>query len=95
MNATNSAEPLRILVCINKRLGPAKPSCDGRALADAIEAEVRARGLAIPVERFVCFGACHEGPNVRLAPGGRFFHRVSAADVPAIVDAALSARRCE
>ncbi len=84
-------ENLRILVCINQRLGDARPSCNGRLLAEHLEAEVRRRGLAIPVERFVCFGACDEGPNLRFAPGGRFYHRVDFTDIPAIVDAAALA----
>ena len=80
--------PVRILVCVNRRLGSVRPSCaegGGEALLGLIDAALRARGLAIQVERFICFGACDEGPNVRIAPGGRFFHRVGAGDVDAIV----------
>lgn len=78
-----------ILVCINRRLRSDQTSCAARgseALADALEAEVRARGLALAVERAVCMGRCMTGPTVRLAPGGAFHPGLTPADVPGFLD---------
>ena len=72
------------MVCVNRRIG--KPACAGAAIADALEVELRQRQLAIPVERIVCLGACEQGPNVRLAPGGRFYHQVTVAGIAELVD---------
>jgi (2Fe-2S) ferredoxin len=55
-------------------------------IADAIESGLQERGLSLQVERIHCLGECAEGPNLRLAPGGKFFHHVKLADVPAILD---------
>ena len=72
------------MVCVNRRIG--KPACAGAAIAEALETELRQRHLAIPVERAVCLGACDQGPNVRLAPGGRFYHQVTVAAVAELVE---------
>ena len=72
------------MVCVNRRIG--KPACAGAAIADALESELRQRQLAIPVERSICLGACEQGPNVRLAPGGRFYHQVGVAGIAELVD---------
>ena len=72
------------LVCVNRRIG--KPACAGAAIADALETELRGRQLAFPVERTVCLGACEQGPNIRLAPGGRFYHQVTVARIAELVD---------
>ena len=72
------------MVCVNRRIG--KPACSGTAIAEALEAELRQRRLAIPVERSICLGACEQGPNVRLAPGGRFYHQVTVAGIAELVD---------
>jgi len=84
-----------LAVCINNRFSSDRPSCGpqgGKAIADAIEAGVRERGIDVTVERLVCFGACYKGPNVRLVPGGAFHHYVTLNDVNAILDEAES--RC-
>ncbi len=78
-----------LLVCINSRLAGDKPSCAGRGseqLADALEQALVERGLAVALGRIKCFGRCHEGPNVRLAPGGRFWRGAGLRDVTAIID---------
>ena len=72
------------IVCVNRRIG--KPACEGAAIADVLESELRQRQLAIPVERSICLGACEQGPNVRLAPGGRFYHQVGVAGIAELVD---------
>jgi NADH:ubiquinone oxidoreductase subunit E len=78
-----------ILVCVNRRLGHAKPSCAARgseALAGALEAA--AAGTGVAVVRLKCFGRCAEGPNVRIE-GGPFFRGASVQDVPLILARAM------
>ncbi len=78
----------RVLVCVNRRLGAETPSCAGRGserLAERLVELLAARGLDVPVETLLCFGACSRGPNIRLAPGGAFFHGVTEDDLPGLV----------
>ncbi len=80
----------RLLVCVNRRLGDRSPSCAGRGserLVALLVERLATRGLDLPVETILCFGACSRGPNVRLAPGGAFFHEVDEAALDALVDA--------
>lgn len=84
--------PVSIIVCIKERTA-GKTSCAGRGALDLIaetERLVSARKLDIPVEPLRCFGRCEEGANVRIAPGGPFYHRVVREDLPAILEAAIS-----
>ncbi|MBF0168013.1 MAG: (2Fe-2S) ferredoxin domain-containing protein [Alphaproteobacteria bacterium] len=84
-----SPRPTGIIVCINDRFTASKPSCargGSVAIADALEQAIAERGLALTLERLHCLGECALGPNLRLAPGGRFFHHVKLADIPAILD---------
>ena len=77
--------PSTIIVCINRRLTPDRPSCAARgseALAEALEEAARPWG--IPVTRLKCFGRCDEGPNVRIR-GGRFFRGAGLDDVAGIL----------
>ena len=86
----DTAVPVTILVCVNRRLRHDAPSCAGRGsegLAEALEA---AAGDGITVTRLKCFGRCAEGPNVRIR-GGQFFRGCTAADVPRIIAAASTA----
>ena len=78
----------RVLVCVNRRLGTETPSCAGRGserLVERLAALLAARDLDVPVETMLCFGSCSQGPNIRLAPGGAFFHGVTEDDLPALV----------
>ena len=82
---------LRILVCINERFHPNKPSCKARGsaeLAATLTEEVSARSLRVTVQTLMCFGRCELGVNVRIAPGGRFFHGATKNDAEAIIAAA-------
>jgi (2Fe-2S) ferredoxin len=84
----SAAEGWRLLVCVNRRLGTDTPSCAGRGsehLADRLAELCAARGLELPVETILCFGSCSHGPNIRLAPGGAFFHGVTEAELPSLV----------
>jgi (2Fe-2S) ferredoxin len=84
----------RFIVCINKRPSLSQPSCGrmgGESLAQALENEIAKRGLSLYVERIRCLGECAQGPNLRLAPGGKFFYGVKLDDIQGIVDESLEA----
>lgn len=91
-------EPRAVLVCVNRRLDVGAPSCAGRGserLAACLEQRLAERGLDLPVERIHCFGECQRGPNLRLAPGGRFHHGVDESDLDALlaeIESAISGR---
>lgn len=81
--------PHTFAICINRRLGGDKPSCAARgseAIADALEAGIRERGISVKIERLVCFGLCAAGPNGRLIPGGAFHKGLKPDDVPSLLD---------
>ena len=84
---------VRILVCINERFHPSKPSCKARGsaeLAATLTEGVSARSLRVTVQTLMCFGRCELGVNGRIAPGGRFFHGATKNDVEAIIAAAAA-----
>lgn len=77
-----------VTVCINRRGNPDMPSCAARGgveIADALELAIAARGLPLRLERFKCLGRCERGPNLKLSPGGAFFHGVKLDDLPGIL----------
>lgn len=77
-----------IVVCINHRANPNQPSCGARgskAIASAIETEINKHQCDVQVERIQCLGFCDRGPNIRIAPEGRFIHDVQLADVPNLI----------
>ena len=79
--------PKRLLICINRRPNPTQPSCAARGsveIADAIDAEIAARGLNISVERIVCLAQCHKGPTLRLA-GEEFIQGATSSDIEDIL----------
>lgn len=85
-----------IIVCVNRRANPRQPSCAARGseqLAAELELRLARLGAKISVTRIRCFGRCAEGPNVRIAPAGRFFRGVDAGQLSAIVAAAVDAAR--
>lgn len=78
----------KVLVCINWRANPDMPSCGQRGgveFAEALETEVLAQGLPVAVERFYCLGCCELGPNLKLSPGGEFWHDVHLDDMPRLL----------
>ena len=79
----------KLLVCINRSYRADLKSCGGSgsdAIADALEAGIKDRGLPIEFERIRCFGWCYRGPNIRIE-GGAAMHGVTPDDVPRILDA--------
>ncbi len=88
MSPPTKTRPTKLAICVNKRFSD-KPSCASRGsveIADAIEAGLAERNIAIPLERIICFGMCSQGPSMRLIPKGEFFKQVKLADVPGILD---------
>lgn len=79
-----------LMVCIKHR-PTCEASCAQRgslALVEQLEALIAQRKLPLRVHRFACLGLCELGPNVKVV-GGDLFHQVGAADLPAILQAAL------
>jgi len=77
-----------VIICVNHRRNPQLPSCGARGsleIAQALELEIAAQGVAAQVERIHCFGACEQGPNLRIMPGGAFFRHVRLEDVAHII----------
>lgn len=78
-----------LIFCTNLRLPGGEPSCGGRGsveLAEAVAAYINDRGLAVRVDYSVCLGHCHEGPNVRVAPGGEFIHQATLEKLIQVID---------
>jgi len=76
----------RILVCC----GTGCIANGAYDVADALEAEIAARGLdvdvTLKVERTGCSGECESGPIVRLMPRDTMYYRVKPKDAADIVD---------
>jgi NADH:ubiquinone oxidoreductase subunit E len=78
----------KIIVCVNYRANPDQPSCAARGskeIAKCLQAEISKRKLGVMVEQIHCMGFCDKGPNVRLVPGGRFFHELTLQDIPQVM----------
>jgi (2Fe-2S) ferredoxin len=78
-----------LTVCVNQRKETFVQSCgrDGaESILSAVRAGIEARDLPVEVQTIACLGLCAKGPNVRIAPSNTWFHRVTLADVPALLD---------
>lgn len=78
-----------ITVCSKRRANPDVPSCGARGSAEVarcLEQAVAERNLPLRVERFNCLGKCELGPNLKLSPGGSFYHGVSPESIPELLD---------
>jgi NADH:ubiquinone oxidoreductase subunit E len=79
---------IALIACIKERT-TTKPSCAVRgslAVIEQIEAEIKKRQWPIEVERVKCLGECDKGPNMRIAPGGRFFYGITPDTVSEVMD---------
>jgi (2Fe-2S) ferredoxin len=88
MKVSDSHYPV-ITVCINHRANPDVPSCAARGgaeVARCLEQAVAERNLPLRIERFNCLGKCELGPNLKLSPGGNFYHGVSPESIPELLD---------
>ncbi len=82
-------KPVRLIVCVNERLGTGQRSCVGSGNLDLIsrlEAMLAAENLAIPVVRRECLGRCEEGPVMRIAPAGPFFTEIDEQTLATVID---------
>lgn len=80
--------PVRVVVCINERLGSGQRSCVGSGSLDLIsqlESMIAAENLQVPLVRRECLGRCEQGPVMRIAPAGAFFCEVDAARLQTII----------
>ena len=78
----------KILICTNFRANPNNPSCAARGSKQVLAALTHAlveKNIPITIEESPCLGFCEIGPNLRLLPGGEFFHGVSDKDLSAII----------
>ena len=83
------SRPVRLIVCINQRLGIGQRSCVGSGNLDyirQIKGLIADAGLEIPVVERECLGKCEQGPIMRIAPGGRFFTEIDESTLPIIMD---------
>ena len=84
------SRPVRLVVCINQRLGTGQRSCVGSGSLDLIsrlEEKMAAQNLDIPIVRRECLGRCEEGPAMRIAPAGPFFTGVDEQSLENIIEA--------
>ena len=78
-----------VFVCINER--PAGEACclagGSQAIFEALKERVAAAGLKgrVRVSRSGCHDVCAQGPSVMVFPEYRWFHHVTAEDVPEIL----------
>jgi (2Fe-2S) ferredoxin len=54
-------------------------------MADELEQQLADEGLSIEVKRVECLGQCERGPNLRIAPGGCFYHQFTMDDMPKVI----------
>jgi len=74
--------PVRLIVCVNRRLGTGQGSCVGSGSLDLIgkiEALIATEQLEVPIVRRECLGRCEAGPVMRIAPAGPFFTEIDEA----------------
>ena len=82
------SRPVRLIVCINRRLGTGQRSCVGSGNLDYIRQMrelIAAAGLDVKVVERECLGKCEIGPVMRIAPAGRFFTEIDATTLPLIL----------
>jgi (2Fe-2S) ferredoxin len=81
----------KLFVCTNYRANPTTPSCAARGskvLLEQARVAMQEQNVDMPIEEIQCMGYCEQGPNMRLAPGGEFFHKVEISDINRIVKSA-------
>ena len=81
-------KPVRLIVCVNQRLGTGQRSCVGSGslgLIQSIEAMIADEGLEVPIIRRECLGRCEQGPTMRIAPAGPFFTEIDEPKLPLII----------
>lgn len=82
------ASEIRLVACVNKRLGIGQRSCADSGNLDYIaevETLIAQAGLDIVIVKRECLGKCDQGPVMRIAPGGRFYTEINQTTLPDIV----------
>jgi len=82
------AKSVRLIVCVNQRLGTGQRSCVGSGslvLISRIEALIAAEGLNVPLVRRECLRRCEQGSTMRIAPAGPFFTEIDEPGLQLIV----------
>ena len=75
-----------IMVCTNHRTAQQSCASSGSLeLIPVLEKALAENQLDVQVEKIVCFGRCNTGPNLRIAPGGKFFTQFSEARIPELI----------
>ena len=85
----NRQRPLRLVICVNERLGAGQRSCAGsgsRLLLSELQQRLSDASLDVPIVERECLGRCAEGPAMRIAPGGDFFTEVNDSTLETIID---------
>jgi (2Fe-2S) ferredoxin len=80
---------VRLVVCVNERLGSGQRSCVGSNNLEyigKIRSMIEAENLSVPIIERICLGKCEQGPVMRIAPGGRFFTEITDARLQDIID---------
>ena len=88
-NRTGSNRRPRIVVCVNRRMTLAQPSCaqrGGEELVVQLREAATRREIPVSVDTFACFGRCNQGPNLRFSPAGPFFSDLSARSADWVLD---------
>lgn len=83
---------IRILVCTHRRLTDQAPSCGEKGaekLLEALRQRIKEEGLPLEVKPIECLGRCQHGPNLRLAPNGRFYTNVTSSQLAHILTEAM------
>jgi (2Fe-2S) ferredoxin len=83
------SSPVRLVVCVNERLGTGQKSCVGSGNLDyisSIRQLIEDHGLNVPIVERECLGKCEQGPIMRIAPGGKFFTDIDQNTLTAIVE---------
>lgn len=78
-----------IVICVNRRFSGDKPSCAERGaeqIVDELELALARAGLDVELSRVYCLGNCSNGPNLRIAPGGRMYSGFTVDDIPQLLD---------
>lgn len=84
-----------VFVCMNRRPeGHPKSSCQNNgsgAIFDAFSMQLEQNGLSgkIFLTGTFCMGPCDQGPVVVVYPDGVWYGRVSAQDVPELIESHL------
>ena len=82
------ARPVRLIACINERLGTVQRSCVGSGsldLIDRLQAMIVAARLDVAVIRRECLGRCEEGQVMRFVPAGPFFSEIDETSLDEIL----------